>query len=89
MFSNKVLLSRFQRNLLYGPRRDKTCLQADSNQPAQLRRLARKIEISLEACLDMVLSNKLTTKALIRLEAFVVRNPVKTGLLVSRPILWY
>ena len=39
----------------------------DSNQSPQLQRLVKKIEISLEASLDMILSNKRITKALIRL----------------------
>ena len=57
--------------LSYGPRRDKTCLQGfstkwDSNQPAQLQRLARKLNFVV-ARLDMILSNKWITKALIRL----------------------
>ena len=38
-----------------------------SNQSPQLQRLVRKIEISLVASLDMVLSNERITKALIRL----------------------
>ena len=34
----------------------------------------------------MVLSDVGITKALIRLSTFIVRNPPKTGFLVSRPI---
>ena len=46
------------------------------------------IEISLEACLDMVLSNKQITKALIKtgLCLLLFAIPPKTGFLASRPI---
>ena len=51
----------------------------DSDKFAQLQRLAREIEISIEASLDMILSNKEITKTLIRLGrlvcALVVRKP--------------
>ena len=50
----------------------------------------KKIEISLVASLDIKLSNKRITKALISLRklvcAVVVRKPPKTGFLTSRPI---
>ena len=39
----------------------------DLNQSPQLQKLARKFEILLVASLDMILSNKRITKALIRL----------------------
>ena len=52
-----------------------------------------KIEISLVASLDMILSNMGITKALIRLGGhtgwsvpLLFANPLKTGFLVSRPI---
>ena len=49
-----------------------------------------KIEISLVASLDKVLSNKQITKVLFSLRrlvsAYVVRKPPKTGFLVSRTI---
>ena len=45
-----------------------------------------KMENSLVASLDMILSNKRITKALIRLVcAFVVHKTLKTGFLASRP----
>ena len=66
---------------------------ADCSHPCKLQRLARKIEISLEASLDIILSNKRITKGtdqtarMRRLVcAFVVRKPQKTGFLGSRPI---
>ena len=46
---------------LFGPRREKTCLRFDSNQPAQLQGLARKLNFGL------VLFKKRITRALIRL----------------------
>ena len=42
-----------------------------------------KIELSLLACLDMIISKRRITKAGLR---FVVRKPPKTGFLASRPI---
>ena len=41
--------------------------KCNSNQPAQLQRLAKKFEFSLLSSLDLILSNKLITKVLIRL----------------------
>ena len=64
-------------------------IKRDLYQSPQLQRLATKIEISLVANLDIIVSTKrLKAKALIRLVyAFVVRKPPKTGFLTSRPIL--
>ena len=64
-------------------------IKRDLYQSPQLLRLATKIEISLVANLDIIVSTKrLKAKALIRLVyAFVVRKPPKTGFLTSRPIL--
>ena len=73
-----------------GPLRKKTCLpgfkKRDSNQPAQLQRLSRKVEISPVASLDMILSKKRKTKGAdqtVRMHrlvcALVVRNIPKTG----------
>ena len=44
------------------------------NQPAQLKRLARKLEISLETSLDMIISNKQITKVLVRLHRCAGRS---------------
>ena len=42
----------------------------DSNQSPQLQKLARNLKILLVACLDMILSNKQITKALISLRGW-------------------
>ena len=62
----------------------------DSNQSPQLQRLARKLQFSPVASLDMILSNKQIKKALISLPglvcAFVIGKPEKTDFLTLRPI---
>ena len=57
------------RPILFGSRREKACLRGFPNQPAQCSATenSQKIEIWLAASLDMILSNKRITKALIRL----------------------
>ena len=60
---------------LYAPRRDKTCLWVCDKvrfKPVSVAtKTSEKIEILLEASLDMILSNKLITKALISLRGCV------------------
>ena len=64
----------------------------ESNQSPQLQRLARKLEFRLVASLDMILSKKLITKALISLRrctgwsASLLFANLKTGFLASRLI---
>ena len=57
----------FNIHLSYGPQRDKTCLQGFREGEVQTRETIWKIDISLEASLGTILSNKRITKALIRL----------------------
>ena len=74
--------------------------KARLNLVSQFQKLARIVNFCLnfEASFDMKLSNKQTTKALLRLRrcagyplrlvyAFVVGGPPKTGFLASRPII--
>ena len=56
---------------------------------------SKKIENSLVACLDMIISNKQITKALIRLRGcagwsapLLFKKPTKTGFLARRPIMF-
>ena len=67
---NFISIGMFCLFIQFGPRRDKTCLhgfqQTRLNPVCPATKTSLKIEISLEASRDMIISSKRITKALIR-----------------------